>query len=125
MSSFLSWLAARLGSFRYALYGLYLLTFEANARVHIVAAVCVFLLAYWLELQIQEWLWILTAVFLVFITEAFNTALEHLADAAMPEWHSLVGKAKDIAAGAVLLSSIFAILVGIIVLWPKLILHLA
>lgn len=125
MSSFLNWLAARLGSFRFALHGLYLLIFEANARVHMLAATCVCVLAYWLGVSVQEWLWILTAVFLVFITEALNTALERLADAAMPEWHSLVGQAKDIAAGAVLLSSIFAVLVGIIVLWPKLILHLA
>lgn len=120
MTSFLSWLAARMGSFRFALRGLYFLTQEPNARVHLVVGSLVLVFSVWQGIRGLDLLWVIAAVFLVLITETINTALERLADAAMPEWHPLVGKAKDLAAGAVLLSAVFAVLVAIFVLWPKL-----
>ena len=125
MPAMLVWLAARLGSFRHALRGLYFLTQEPNARIHLLVAVLVLAFSFWSGLSGHDLLWVLAAIFLVVITETINTALERLADAAVPEWHPLVGKAKDLAAGAVLLSAIFAGLVAIFVLWPKLNLHLA
>jgi diacylglycerol kinase len=60
------------------------------------------------------------AVTLVLGAEAFNTALESLADAAVPEQHPLVGAAKDLAAGAVLVTAMGAAVVGLLVLGPHL-----
>jgi len=50
-----------------------------------------------------------------------NTAFEFLADAASPEFHPLVRDAKDVAAGAVLLTAIAAAVIGGIVFWPYLV----
>jgi diacylglycerol kinase (ATP) len=57
----------------------------------------------------------------VWTAEALNTALEFLADAASPEFHPLVGHAKDVAAGAVLISAAGAVVIGLLVLGPHVI----
>jgi len=57
---------------------------------------------------------------LVWVTEALNTALEHLADVVSPEANPLVGAAKDAAAGAVLLAAIASVAIGAIVFAPPL-----
>ena len=54
----------------------------------------------------------------VWTAEALNTAFEFLADAASPNFHPLVKKAKDVAAGAVLISAIGAVVIGVLVLGP-------
>ena len=54
----------------------------------------------------------------VWTAEALNTAFEFLADAASPEFHPLVRDAKDVAAGAVLLTAVGASVIGVIVFWP-------
>jgi diacylglycerol kinase (ATP) len=58
------------------------------------------------------------AIAIVWTAEALNTALEFLADVASPEFHPLVRDAKDVAAGAVLLTSVAAVVIGAIVFWP-------
>ena len=67
------------------------------------------------------WCIILICIGVVIAFEAINTALEHLADAVNPETHPLVGKAKDVAAAAVLIASIVAGIVGIIIFAPRII----
>jgi diacylglycerol kinase len=52
-------------------------------------------------------------------SEALNTAFEFLADVTTPEYHPLVKKSKDVAAGSVLISAIGAIVIGIIIFGPK------
>ena len=54
----------------------------------------------------------------VWTAEALNTALELLADAAIEDLHPLVGHAKNVAAGAVLVTAIGAAIVGVIIFWP-------
>jgi diacylglycerol kinase (ATP) len=54
----------------------------------------------------------------VWTAEALNTALELLADVASPEFHPLVEKAKDVAAGAVLISAIGSVIIGLLVFGP-------
>lgn len=71
-------------------------------------------------LTAAEWCWIILAIMAVWTAEALNTALEFLADVASPEFHPLVGYAKDVAAGGVLISAIGSALVGILVLGPHL-----
>ena len=57
-------------------------------------------------------------VSLVWEKKALNTAFEFLADAAAPEFHTLVRNAKDVAAGAVLITAVAAVIIGSIVFWP-------
>jgi len=118
--------ASRLRSFRAALTGLgSLLRGEPNARIHAVAALAVILAGFWLEVSRLEWCWLLAAIAAVFAAEALNTALESLADAVHPDPHPGVGRAKDAAAGAVLVVAFAAALVGLLVLGPPLLARLA
>ena len=66
----------------------------------------------------SDWCWIVLAIAIVWTAEALNTAFEFLADVASPEFHPLVRDAKDVAAGAVLLTAVAAVAIGAIVFWP-------
>ena len=88
---------------------------EANMQIHLGAALGVVALSAWLELERWEWVAVLGAIGLVWMAELFNTALEELTNLVSPEHNPLAGRAKDLAAGAVLVASITAVLVGIIV----------
>jgi diacylglycerol kinase (ATP) len=76
-----------------------------------------------LRISVAEWCWIVLAVVAVWTAEALNTAFEFLTDVASPAFHPLAGKAKDVAAGAVLISAIGSVLIGLLVfgphLWPS------
>jgi diacylglycerol kinase (ATP) len=89
---------------------------EANARVQLTIAVAVAGLATLLEVGPRDWALLVLAMGVVLAAESFNTALEALADRVAPEQHPLVGRAKDVAAGGVLLASIAAAGVGLLVL---------
>ena len=92
---------------------------ENNARIHLIATLLVTALGFYFSLTSSEWLWIATAIALVWILEALNTAIEALVDLVSPQFHPLAGKAKDVAAGAVLLGAISAVVVGGIIFLPK------
>jgi diacylglycerol kinase (ATP) len=109
-----------LGSFVNAGRGVRVLLGEANARVQLAVAAGVVGLGLWLELGPHEWALLVLAMGVVLASEAFNTALEALADRVAPERHPLVGRAKDVAAGGVLLASVAAAGVGLSVLGPPL-----
>lgn len=112
-------LRARLASFRYAFNGLLTMVVEQhNARLHLVAAMAVLGLGVLTGLTSLEWMLVLLAITLVWMAEALNTALEYLADAAVPETHELVGKAKDVAAAGVLIAAAFALIVALWAFWP-------
>jgi diacylglycerol kinase len=66
-----------------------------------------------------EWCAALLALSLIWAAEGMNTALERLTDLVSPGFHPLAGMAKDIAAGAVLLASIGAVVVGVIIFGPR------
>lgn len=104
-----------------ALHGLAdLLRHEAHARVHLAVTLALLPLGWWLALGPRDWALLLLAMGLVWSAEALNTAVERLADAVHPDPHPLVGRAKDVAAGAVLLASIAAALIGLLMLGPPL-----
>lgn len=114
-------LAARVASFSHAFRGFIdLLRSQHNARIHLLATLLVVALAFWLQLGRADWIALLVAIGLVWVTEALNTALEYLADGAVPEHHPIIGKAKDVAATAVLIASLVAALVGLLVFLPAL-----
>jgi diacylglycerol kinase (ATP) len=114
-------LHARWSSFRYAFSGLRaMLVDQHNARIHFAATLVVLGLSAALGLSRLEWALIVAAIGAVWALEALNTALESLADAVAPDPHPLVGRAKDLAAAAVLVAALCAVAVGLLVLGPPL-----
>ena len=114
-------LSGRLQSFRYAARGVRLmLRSQHNAWLHAVASCGVLIVGGLCCLSAQEWCWIVLAIMSVWTAEALNTALECLADVASPEFHPLVGRAKDVAAGGVLISACGSIVIGLLVIGPHL-----
>ena len=114
-------LAGRVASFGFALRGLRILVAtQANARIHAVATVLTVGAGFWFALTRMEWCAVIAAIGLVWTAEGLNTALEFLTDLVSPEQHPLAGKAKDVAAGAVLAASIAAAAIGVIIFGPKL-----
>ena len=91
---------------------------QQNAWVHAFATITVLIAGFVLKITPGEWCWLVLAIISVWVAEALNTAFEFLADVASPEFHPLVKKAKDVAAGAVLISAIGAIIIGIIIIGP-------
>lgn len=114
-------LRTRAKSFADAGRGLaFLLASQPHAWFHAAASVAVVALGLWLALGAGEWCWLVLAISGVWIAEAFNTALESLADALHPEQDPAVGRAKDVAAGAVGIAAIAAVVIGLLVLGPPL-----
>jgi len=114
-------LAARARSFGHAFRGVgRLLATQHNAWIHAAATLAVLGLGALLGLGRAEWVAVLVAVALVWVAEAFNTAIEHLCDRVSPEFDPLVGHAKDVAAGGVLIAAAAAALIGLLVLGPPL-----
>lgn len=93
---------------------------ERNMRIHVTAAVYVLVFSPLLGVSRGEFAALLLAVAVVITAEGFNTAIEMLCDYAQKSYNRFIGRTKDIAAGAVLISAVFAAFVGIAVLWrPK------
>ena len=115
-----SW-TARARSFGFAFRGVVtLLATQHNAWIHAAASVAVVGLGVALGVGRLEWALLVFAIALVWTAEGLNTALEWLCDAAAPEYHPLVKKAKDVAAAAVLLAAIGSALIGLLVFGPRL-----
>ena len=114
-------LSDRLRSVRFALSGLRtLLIQEHNARIHFAATLVVVAAGFALGFSREEWVWTMIAAALVWLAEAFNTAVERLGDAVTTEHHPQIGLAKDMAAAGVLVASICAALIGVMIFVPHL-----
>jgi len=96
-----------------------MLTSQHNAWIHAAATVVVVGAGLVTRLTAPEWCAVVLAVMAVWMAEALNTALEFLADATSPAFHPLIGKAKDVAAGAVLLAAVGAVVIGLLVFGPR------
>lgn len=88
-------------------------------QIHLVVAVLVVLAGWFFNITTAEWVLCLLCFGLVFGAEMVNTSIENLVDLVSPQRHELAGKAKDMAAGAVLISALFAACVGLIIFIPK------
>jgi diacylglycerol kinase (ATP) len=107
-------------SFRYAWRGLlFVVRSQHNAWIHALATVVVLGAAAVLRIDREEWALLVVSMVLVWSAEAVNTAVEALGDAVSPEWRPAVGRAKDAAAAAVLVSAVGAAVVGGLVLGPR------
>jgi len=117
----IDYLSVRLHSVGHAVRGLALLVRdEPNARIHALATVLVLVAGALLHLSPIEWGLIALAVTCVWAAEALNTAIETLVDLISPERQPLAGKAKDVAAGAVLLAACGSVVIGLLVFVPHL-----
>lgn len=115
-----SFLVNRLKSIGYAFNGAqYLLKTESSIKIQFVIAIFVTAAGFYYSISASEWLIQMTCIGLVMSIEGVNTAIEYIADFIHPEHHHKIGRIKDIAAGAVFIASIAALIVAIIIYYPK------
>ncbi|MDP1717217.1 MAG: diacylglycerol kinase family protein [Burkholderiales bacterium] len=115
-----SYLSGRLHSFVYAIRGLAtLVASQHNARIHALATILVIAAGLLFRLTSAEWGLIVLAITCVWVAEALNTAIEFLVDLVSPDTRPLAAKAKDVAAGAVLVAATGAVIIGVLVFGPK------
>ena len=107
-------------AFQYAWQGLsYMLRTQPNAWFQIGIWLVVTAVGLAFRLTAGEWCAAVLAMALVWITEALNTAIEDVVDLASPEHHPLAGRAKDVAAGAVVVAVAASLIVGLIIFAPR------
>jgi diacylglycerol kinase (ATP) len=115
-----SFVVNRIRSVGYAFKGaIMLLRTEASVKVQFTIALLVTAAGFFFDISSNEWTTQLLAIGLVMSMEGINTAVEEMANFIHPEHHNKIGLIKDIAAGAVFFSSIFAIIIGLIIYLPK------
>lgn len=108
-------------SFTWAFEGIvYVLRTQRNMRIHVIAGTIGILLALVMGVSRLEFIAVLAAVSIVLIAEMFNTAIEATIDALVTHFHPLVKVAKDVAAGAVLVSTVNALAVAYLVFYNRL-----
>ena len=112
-----------LRSFRFALEGVsYVIRTQRNARIELVFGIAIAVLAAWLRVTTIEWAVLVLAMALVLTLEALNTAIELAVTLASPERDPLAKAAKDVSAGMVLIAALASIVVGLVILGPRLLL---
>ena len=107
-------------SFKNAIEGIRLaVRTQRNLRVHLVIGALIIFLSIILKINGVEFVLLFLTILIVLITELFNTAIEFTIDLISPEYNSMAKKAKDVSAAAVLIAALFALIIGLIVLAPK------
>jgi len=110
-----------LPSFDYAWQGIvHVVCTQRNMRIHLAIAVAVLVLAATLGLAIVEWAILLLCMVAVIVAEMLNTVVESIVDLVTAQYHPLAKVAKDVAAGAVLVTAIGSAGIGLLVLGPHL-----
>lgn len=108
-------------SFGFAFEGVfYTIATQRNARIEFLVGLLVVIVAGWLRVSRWEWSILLLTIGLVLAAETMNTAIEKMVDLLSPEKHQSAKHAKDAAAGAVLVTSLAAAVVGFVILGPPL-----
>lgn len=92
-----------------------------NSWIHITLACIAIILGFYFSISSIEWLFIIIAIGTTLAAEAFNTAIEIDIDLTSPEYHPFARDTKDVAAGAVLISSTVSLIIGLIIFSPKII----
>ncbi len=117
----LDFIVSRLKAFTYALAGLVdLFSNHEPVKVHLLAVVVALGTAWYLDFPTWKWVAFLFCIGFAIATEALNTAIEYVVDLVSPEYHELAGKAKDVAAAAVLVSATTALIVYGVLVWDAL-----
>ena len=93
---------------------------QRNARIHLLAVVAMTAMGLWLRLDASQWAVLALTVALVFFAEMINTVVESITDMITTEYHPLAKVVKDVSAGAVLVTAIASVVVGLLILGPPL-----
>ncbi|OGI64141.1 hypothetical protein A2914_00345 [Candidatus Nomurabacteria bacterium RIFCSPLOWO2_01_FULL_41_21] len=110
----------RIKSANFALRGIIIfLKTTHNAWLHLFFGVLAVYMGFLLRISTVEWALVVLAIGLVLLSEAFNTAIEIDIDLTSPEYHPYAKDTKDVAAGAVAISSILAGVIGLLIFLPK------
>ncbi len=111
-----------INSFKYAIEGIKSsLKTERNLKIHFVFMILVIICGIIFKISLLEWLICISLFALVISAELFNTAIEITVDLAMPKINPKAKLAKDISAGAVLVTAFLSAIIGLIIFIPKLI----
>jgi diacylglycerol kinase len=107
-------------SFGYAGRGIrFVFGTETNMKIHLVVCGLVIVCGFIFHISLIEWMFCLLCIGLVVGMEMINTSIENIVDLVSPNHHPLAGKAKDIAAGAVLICVIISVVIGLLIFVPK------
>ncbi len=109
----------RINAFGYAFSGLaQSFRKEIHLKLHAVIAVLIIGLGFFFDITKTDWVIVLLSITLVICLEMVNSALEKLCDFVMPQQNPKIKYIKDVAAGAVLVACLFAVVAGLIVFLP-------
>ncbi len=115
-----SFFVNRIKSIGYAFKGaVLLLKTESNIKIQFVIGIIVIILGFYFQISSTEWILQILTIALVISVEGLNTAIEKIADFIHPEYHKKIGFIKDVAAGAVFITAICSIIIGLIIYVPK------
>ncbi|MCJ7841846.1 diacylglycerol kinase family protein [Lederbergia sp. NSJ-179] len=107
-------------AFKYAIQGIrFAAKSEKNFQIHIFAALFVIILSFFLQLDKIEWIFMMISIFGVMALELVNSAMERAVDLSTDKILPLAKQAKDLAAAAVLIYTLMAVLIGFLILGPK------
>jgi len=107
-------------SFYWAICGIgYTIRTQLNMKIHLLVAVLVTAVSLFLKMPPGELAVLSITIFMVLAAEMFNTALEVVVDLVSPKRHALAKIAKDVAAGAVLVTALNALVVAYLLIWPR------
>jgi len=107
-------------SFSHAFNGIgFAIYSQRNMKIHIVISVFVIGFGFYFGISTSEWLLLMSAIFLVLVTEVMNTAIEILVDLVTKKKRYRAMLSKDLAAGAVLLSAFYALIIGMVIFGDK------
>jgi diacylglycerol kinase (ATP) len=116
-----SFITSRIAAFGHAFRGWwYVLKTQQNAWIHSLFATAVILVGLWVGLKPFDWAVIVLTIAMVFTAEFINTAIEAVVDLASPVHHPLAKVGKDVGAGAVLVSALAGVVIGLLIIGPPL-----
>lgn len=110
----------RIKSIYFPIKGAFHLIRTENAiQAQLFFSICFVIAGFYFNISNTEWLFQVLAICLVLTTESLNTAIEKIADFIHPDYNEKIGIIKDVSAGAVLFSAVFAFIVVLIIYCPK------
>ena len=102
----------------------YIANHERNFRIEIIFAIAVTFASFFLKVSLIEWCILILVIGMVLALEMVNTSIERCVDLVTKDYKELAKIAKDVAAGAVLVMSMFSVILGILIFLPKIMLIL-
>lgn len=117
-----SFIRGRIRSLKFAFRGAWLLMkTEASIKVQLSIAILITIFGFIMNISAEEWMFQCLAIGMVLVAESLNTAIEKLCDFIHPDHHQRIGFIKDISAGAATFAAIIAIVIGLVIYLPKLV----